>query len=103
MKNQDFLKTTLPLIELAQRDGYFSKVPFLFLRPSLDSLLAQPGNDPGQLNIPGGPVGYTLLNRINAGFERMKETNNNNVEIINTTGLPPEIQKLLLPLSFSGK
>ena len=72
---------------------------FFGLRPSLDSLLAQPGNDPKVLNL------------FNHNIKpRMDELNSSNLQIqIDLIGqdyfFPIDIglQKMLLPLSFTGK
>jgi hypothetical protein len=100
MKNQDFLKTTLPLIELAQRGGYFSKVPFLFLRPTLDSLLAQPGNNFDVLSVLGYDTQSILQGVIDGTIPSNSPFGLDKSVLIQKL---LEIQNKLLPLSFASK
>jgi hypothetical protein len=95
----DFTRDLLPQIILAQKNGWFGnhkwdKFP---PRPSLDSLLSLPENDPGKLSL----FAYPISEAEKAGWGK----NNPILEwkFGDNEALPPELQKILLPLSFTIK
>ena len=96
------LLDAVPRIELSQRNGYFATNnwfgPFQS-RPSLDSLLAQPGNDPRVLNFFSSNIDLRMA-ELNSDLTQIQ------VDLIGQgyySTIDIGLQGMLVPLSFTGK
>jgi len=107
-----FWEELSPQIHLAQQGGFFSKLHgwsfgSVSSLPSLDSLLAQPGNDPGQLAQIKSILGhFSELGSKKEGRQQVLEYGIAHLDLegkIVWETLRYELQSILLPLSFTVK
>ena len=95
----DFFGTTIPFLEIAQRGDWFANHSWGSFpgRPSLDSLLSQPGNDPRQLNF--------FDRNTNRMLDSIPNLKNSQINLSGSdyyNSIDIGLQKMLVPLSFGG-
>jgi len=99
-----FWEELSPQIHLAQQGGFFSKLHgwsfgSVSSLPSLDSLLAQPGNDPRVLNFFSSNIDLRMA-ELNSDLTQIQ------VDLIGQgyySTIDIGLQGMLVPLSFTGK